>query len=129
MKFIKSLFLAIFIAFSSNVFSANSGVINVDPKIVGKTYLYDYGEYAYDITITSKDSLHWKLVKGSFEGPAKGDNPYMASQISDGVIFLSWREESGYQFFNIMNLITGILTTHADTDGMFINMGKVSLRK
>ena len=33
MKFIKSLFLAIFIAFSSNVFSANSGVINVDPKI------------------------------------------------------------------------------------------------
>ena len=119
----------VFIAFSCSVFAANSDVRNVDPKIVGKTYLYDYGDYAYNITVTSKDSLHWQLVKGSFEGPNKGVNPYIASQISDGIIFLSWKEESGYQFFNIMNLNTGILTTHADTDGMFINMGKVSLKE
>jgi hypothetical protein len=129
MKFIKRLFLAMLIAFSFNVFAANSDVINVDPKIIGKTYLYDYGGYAYNITITSKDSLHWQLVKGSFEGPDKGVNPYIASQISDGIIFISWKEESGYQFFNIMNLNTGILTTHADAGGMFINMGKVSLKE
>ncbi len=126
MKLIASILLSIITVFSCNSFAANN--IDVDLKIVGKTYLYDYGEYAYDITINSKKSLHWQLVKGSFEGPDKGDNPYIASNISDGVIFLSWKEESGYLFSNIMNLNTGKLTTHGITDGLYINMGKVSLK-
>lgn len=102
---------------------------NITPDIVGKTYLFDYGEYAYDITITSDKSLHWKLVKGSFEGPKIGKNPYLSSTIADGVLFISWKEESGYQFYNVMDLNTGKLTTHANADGMFVNMGKVSLKK
>jgi len=68
---------------------------NITPDIVGKTYLFDYGEYAYDISITSDKSLHWKLVKGSFEGPSTGDNPYLSSTIADGVLFISWKEERG----------------------------------
>jgi len=102
---------------------------NITPDIVGKTYLFDYGDYAYDITITSDKSLHWKLAKGSFEGPSTGDNPYLSSKIADGVVFISWKEESGYQFYNVMDLNTGKLTTHANADGLSVNMGKVTLKK
>ena len=114
---------------TTDLIAEESKVENVTSDIVGKTYLFDYGVYAYDITITSDKSLHWKLVKGSFEGPSTGDNPYLASTIADGVLFISWKEESGYQFYNVMDLNTGKLTTHANADGMSINMGKVSLKK
>uniref|UniRef100_UPI004056F954 MoaF-related domain-containing protein n=1 Tax=Candidatus Electrothrix sp. TaxID=2170559 RepID=UPI004056F954 len=114
---------------TTNLIAEESKVENITPDIVGKTYLFDYGEYAYDITITSDKSLHWKLVKGSFEGPSTGDNPYLSSKIADNVLFISWKEESGYQFYNVMDLNTGKLTTHANADGMSVNMGKVSLKK
>jgi len=115
--------------FSANLIAEDSKVENIKPNITGNTYLFDYGDYAYDITITSDKSLHWKLVKGSFEGPDNGDNSYLSSKIADGIIFLSWKEESGYQFYNLMNLNTGKLITHANADGMFVNMGTVSLKK
>lgn len=118
-----------FLLFSTDTIAGNSKVKNITPNIVGKTYLFDYDDYAYDITITSDRSLHWNLVKGSFEGPSSGNNPYLSSEIADGVIFLSWKEESGYQFYNLIDLNTGKLTTHANADGMSINMGKVSLKK
>ena len=50
--------------------------------------MFDYGTYAYDIKITSDKSLHWRLVKGNFDGPDSGDNPYLSSKIADGIIFL-----------------------------------------
>jgi hypothetical protein len=115
--------------FSMNAFAGDGDVKNIKPEITGKTFLFDYGAYAYDITVTSEDSLHWKLVKGSFEGPASGSNPYLASKLSDGIIFLSWKEESGMQFYNVMDLTTGKLTTHANADGLSVNMGTVSLKK
>lgn len=115
--------------FSTDLFAEDSKVKNIQPDIVGKTYLFNYSDYAYDITITSDKSLHWKLVRGSFEGPSTGDNPYLASKIADNVLFISWKEESGYQFYNIMDLNTGKLTTHANADGMSINQGEVSLKK
>lgn len=114
---------------TTDLIAEESKIENITPDIVGKTYLFDYGEYAYDITITSDKSLHWKLVKGSFEGPSTGDNPYLSSTIADNVVFISWKEKSGYQFYNVMDLNTGKLTTHANADGMFVNMGKVSLKK
>ncbi|MDM8566947.1 hypothetical protein QUF74_15020 [Candidatus Halobeggiatoa sp. HSG11] len=133
MNFIKSVtaLLILLLLFSGNLLAGDSKVNNIKPNIVGKTYLFDYGSYAYDITITSDKSLHWQLVKGTFEGPDKGNNPYLSSQIVDGIIYLSWKEESGMQFYNLMDLNTGKLTTHANllSDGMFINMRTVSLKK
>ena len=78
----------------------------------------------------SKDVLNWKLVKGKFEGPATGKNPYVASKIGNGLVYLSWKEESGYQFFNLMDFNTGTLTTHADVGdkNLSINMGKVTIK-
>ena len=114
---------------STNSMAEDNRAKNVKPDIVGKTYLFDYDSYAYDITIKSDSSLHWKLVKGSFEGPEKGDNPYLYSQIAEGILFLSWKEDSGYQFYNVMDLNTGKLTTHANADGLSINMGIVSLKE
>jgi len=114
---------------STNLIAGDSKVENIKPNIIGKTYLFDYGSYAYDINITSDKALNWKLVKGIFEGPDEGNNPYLSSQIADGIIYLSWKEESGMQFYNLMNLKTGKLTTHANADGMFVNMGTVSLKK
>ncbi len=118
-----------FLLFSTDLMAEDGNAKNITSDIVGKTYLFDYGEYAYDITITSDKSLHWKMVKGSFEGPSTGDNPYLSSKIADNVVFISWKEESGYQFYNVMDLNTGKLTTHANADGLSINMGKVSLKK
>lgn len=114
---------------STNLIAGDSKVKNIKPNIIGKTYLFDYGSYAYEITIISNKSLNWKLVKGKFEGPDEGNNSYLSSQIEDGIIYLSWKEESGMQFYNLMNLKTGKLTTHANADGMFVNMGTVSLKK
>ena len=114
---------------TTDLIAEEGKVENITPDIVGKTYLFDYGDYAYDITITSDKSLHWKLAKGSFEGPSTGDNPYLSSKIADGIVFISWKEESGYQFYNVMDLNTGKLTTHANADGLSVKMGKVSLKK
>ncbi len=80
----------------------------------------------YRVTIKS---LHWKLVKGSFEGPSTGGNSYLSNIIAGGVVFISWKEESGYQFYNVMDLNTGKLTTHANADVMSVNMGQVTLKK
>ncbi len=130
MKQILSVAIVVIISLcTTNLLAGDGKHENINPNIIGKTYLFDYGAYAYDITITSDISLHWKLVKGSFEGPDAGNNPYLASQIGNGMIFLSWKEESGYQFYNLMNLNSGKLTTHANADGMFINMGTVSVNK
>ena len=117
-----------FVFFPMHVFAGDGDEKNIRPDITGKTFLFDYGAYAYDITVTSEESLHWQLVKGSFEGPESGSNPYLASKISDGIIFLSWKEESGMQFYNVMDLTSGKLTTHANADGMSVNMGTVSIR-
>ncbi len=115
--------------FSTNLIAGDSKVENIKPNIVGKTYLFDYGAYAYDITITSDKLLHWKLVKGTFEGPDNGKNPYLSSEVADDIIFISWKEESGYQFYNLLNLNTGKLTTHANADDMSVNTGTVSLKR
>lgn len=114
---------------SSQSFAEDRRLENIKPNIAGETYLFDYGSYAYEITIASDEFLKWKLVKGEFDGPEKGSNSYLSSQIADGIIFLSWAEESGMQFYNIMNLNSGVLTTHANAHGLFINMGTVSIRK
>lgn len=128
-KFSAMVTSAALLVFSTNACAAD-GKVDLDKQsLVGKTYLFDYGDYAYDITITSEKSLHWSLVKGSFKGPKNGDNPYLLSEIADGVVFISWKEESGMQFYNVINWKTGKLTTHADADGMFLNTGTVLLKK
>ncbi|RLW69810.1 MAG: hypothetical protein B6D71_08860 [gamma proteobacterium symbiont of Stewartia floridana] len=128
-KILSAVTILIISLFTTSILAGSEKQENIKPNIVGKTFLYDYGDYAYEITITSDESLHWKLVKGSFEGPDAGNNPYLASQIGNGIIFLSWKEESGYQFYNLMNLNSGKLTTHANASGMSINMGTVSVKK
>ena len=121
--------LTVFLLCSTNLIAGDNEVEKIEPSIIGKTFLFDYGSYAYDITITSNKSLHWKLVKGSFEGPDQGNNSYLSSKIDDGIIFISWKEESGMQFYNLMDLNTGKLTTHANAGGMSVNMGTVSIKK
>ena len=130
MKTIRTIaMLAVFSLSSTNLIAGGNEVENIKPNIIGKTFLFDYGSYAYDIAITLNKSLHWKLVKGSFEGPDQGDNSYLSSKIDDGIIFISWKEESGMQFYNLLDLNTGKLTTHANADGMSVNMGTVSVKK
>lgn len=96
--------------------------------IVGQQYVIDYGAYAYEITVTSAESLHWQQIKGEADGPSSGDNPYLLSHIADGVIFLSWIEQNGMAFYNLMNFNTGKLITHANAGGSFINVGTVSVK-
>lgn len=126
---IKSAIIAALSVLSTNIIAGDAKAEEIRPSIIGKTYLFDYGDFAYDVTISSEKSLHWKLVKGSFEGsPDSGDNHYLLSKIANGIIFLSWKEESGMQYYNVINLKTGKLTTHGN-DGTYVNTGKVSTKK
>ncbi|MBZ0106784.1 MAG: hypothetical protein K8H84_14305 [Sulfuricella denitrificans] len=126
---IKSAIVAALFVLSTNVIAVDNKAEKIRPNIIGKTYVFDYGDFAYDVTISSDKSLHWKLVKGSFEGsPDNGDNPYLLSKIADGIIFLSWKEESGMQYYNVINFKTGKLTTHGN-DASYVNTGTVSSKK
>ncbi|WP_420632007.1 MoaF-related domain-containing protein [Candidatus Leptofilum sp.] len=103
--------------------------MSTELDIIGITYVFDYGDYSFDITIKSEDILHWELSEGTIEEPTSGENSYIASKIAKDIIFLSWKEESGFQVFNVMNLNTGELISHASADEIFLNPGKVTVRK
>jgi hypothetical protein len=93
---IKSSVVAALFMLSTNLIAGDTKAEEIRPNIIGKTYLFEYGDYAYDITISSDNSLHWKLVKGSFEGPDNGDNPYLLSKIADGIIFFRGKKKVEY---------------------------------
>lgn len=130
MNIIKILMVLLFTTLTNNVNAGENNMENTSPDLTGKIYLYDYGSYAYEINILSTQELHWKLVKGSFEGAVSGKNAYVISQISEDLIFISWMEDSGYKFYNLMDFKSGKLTTHADTGeaALSINLGKVSVK-
>ena len=92
--------------------------------IIGKTFDFDYGESAYSISIKTDSELHWELTKGEYPGPQKGDEKYYVSKVSDGIVFISWVENSGLGLYNIMNFNTHELITHAREKGVtYINKG------
>lgn len=95
-------------------------------NIIGKTFKFDYGDSAYAIFIKSDTILHWKLIKGEYEGIHEDDETYYLSHIADNIIFLSWVEASGLGLYNILNFNTNELTTHArESKETFINKGTV----
>ena len=105
-------------------------VAQEQPAITGHMYLFDYGHYAYQITIDSQSQLTWELVKGEFEGPKSESDDYVFSWIDENILLLSWVEKSGFGLSNSLNLNTGELITHGrQGDRVFVNPGKVSLLK
>ncbi|WP_068942762.1 phenolic acid decarboxylase [Chryseobacterium timonianum] len=93
---------------------------------VGKTFEFNYKEkFVYQIKFESDSMVKWKLVRGDFPGPKEETDPYIYSQISDHVVFISWVEKSGLGFSNILDFSTGKLTTHArQENSVHINPGK-----
>ena len=94
--------------------------------IIGKTYEFNYSdEYVYHIKFESDSTVNWKLVKGEFQGATEETDKYIATQVSENVLFVSWVEKSELGYCNIMDFNTNNLTTHARQDNsVFVNPGK-----
>jgi len=134
MDTIKKILLVIFLSvvFSSLIIFDNAPLLckeNKEPvMIIGKVFLFDYGQSSYSISIKSESELHWELIKGEHPGPQKGNEKYHVSKISDGIIFISWIESSGLGLYNVMNFNTNELTTHGSEKGMtYIYKGTVNV--
>ena len=63
-------------------------------NLVGKQFEFDYGDYAYAITIVSESELNWELTRGDYPGPKNGNEIYYLSGVTDEIIFISWVEAS-----------------------------------
>lgn len=95
---------------------------------IGKTYLFDYGDTAYEITLETETDVHWKLIKGDYPGPQEDLERYYLSEVADGVVLISWVEASGLGLYNVLNLNNGTLITHArEGDITHINKGTITL--
>ena len=94
--------------------------------IIGKTYEFNYSdEYVYHIKFESDSTVNWKLVKGEFPRATEETDKYIATQVSENVLFVSWVEKSELGYCNIMDFNTNNLTTHARQDNsVFVNPGK-----
>lgn len=94
--------------------------------IIGKTYEFNYSDqYVYHIKFKSDSTVNWKLIKGEFPGAIEETDKYISTQINENVLFVSWVEESGLGYCNIMDFSTNTLTTHARQDNsVFVNPGK-----
>lgn len=94
---------------------------------IGKTYLFDYGDTAYEITLETDKDLHWKLIKGDYPGPQEDLEQYYLSEITNGIVLISWVEANGLGLYNVLDLKTGRLTTHArEGDTTHVNKGTVT---
>ena len=94
--------------------------------LVGRTFDFNYADFAYAITFVSDEELHWKLTRGEYAGPSSGTDRYYASEIADGIVFVSWVEASGLSLSNVIDFRTRALTTHArDGDTTYINKGTI----
>ncbi|MCD9856817.1 phenolic acid decarboxylase [Epilithonimonas sp. JDS] len=105
----------------------NEKKVRTDVKgLIGKTYEFNYAEkYVYHIKFKSDSTVQWKLVKGEFPGTAEETDKYIATQISEDILFVSWVEESGFGYCNVMDFNTNNLTTHArHGNSVFVNPGK-----
>ena len=95
-------------------------------SIVGSKFTFDYGDSAYEISIRSETKLHWKLVKGQYDGPQEDTETYYLSRIAPGILFVSWVEASGLGLYNVLNFNDSTLTTHArQAAATHVNSGKV----
>ena len=95
-------------------------------NLVGKQFEFDYGDYAYAITIVSESELNWELTKGDYPGPKNGNETYYLSEVTDEITFISWVEASGLGVYNVLNFSSSELYTHArEKESTFVNIGKI----
>jgi len=124
MNTIKNIFLVIllYFSFTSLIIIADdppSCEENKNPiRIIGKAFNFDYGKFAYAISIKSDSELHWELIKGEHLGPQKGYEKYFVSKVSDGIVFISWIESNDLGLYSVMNFNTNELITHGSKKEM-----------
>lgn len=72
-------------------------------NIEGKSLVYDYGSYAYQLDFKSSDKLHWKCIKGDEKGK-EADETYSTQRLNDATFFISWVESDGLGVSQVLNL-------------------------
>jgi hypothetical protein len=59
---------------------------------VGKSFLFDYGDFVVRVRYLSGTRLEWERVKGPQVG-LKGEEEYGHSVVRDDVVFIWWQEK------------------------------------
>ena len=105
-----------------------SGVAEDKETLIGKQLSFDYGDYAYAITILSPSELNWRLTKGDYPGPKEGNETYFLTEITEDIAFISWVESSDLGIYTVINLKSSELFTHARDKGTtHVSVGTVTI--
>ncbi|WP_158839218.1 phenolic acid decarboxylase [Polaribacter sp. L3A8] len=72
-------------------------------SLKGKTFLYNYVDYQYEVSFKSENQLHWKCIKGNELGREE-DEHYKLQRINDYTLFISWVEKDGLGVSQVINL-------------------------
>jgi len=60
---------------------------------LGKSFLFDYGDFVVRVRYLSGTRLEWERVKGPQVG-LKGEEEYGHSAVRDDVVFIWWQEKN-----------------------------------
>lgn len=81
------------------------------PTLAGRAYEYEIGDYHLHIVFDGEDRLHWTYLKAP-EGQA-GKNALehleVLEHIRENVLLMEWKEESGVQVIDVLDLEKMIL--------------------
>lgn len=59
---------------------------------IGKTYLFNYGDFQVKVKYLSADTLRWEQIKGPVAG-AIAEEKFHSVEIRPNVYFISWQEK------------------------------------
>jgi hypothetical protein len=62
------------------------------PPHVGRSFLFDYGDFVVRVRYLSNDRLEWEQLKGPQVG-LKGEEQYGHSVVRSDVVFFWWQEK------------------------------------
>ncbi len=83
----------------------------------GRTFVFDYGEFAVKVFYVSDAELQWEQIKGSVAG-AKAEESYHFVRVRPAVYYFSWQEKD-----------TAVVTQVADFENRAVHTTYVSPEK
>ncbi|MEM9518804.1 MAG: hypothetical protein AAGA37_05775 [Actinomycetota bacterium] len=93
--------------------------------LIGRSVEFVYADETYLIEIVDGETLRWTRTRGESVGTTDIER-YVWSAIGDHRSMITWIEASGLGLSSVIDLHTGTLTTHANTDrDVFVNTGAV----
>ena len=70
---------------------------------IGKTLLFDYGEFAVRVHYISSSLLEWEQTKGDAPG-SKGEESYQAVELAPRMYLVWWQEKDASVISQVVDL-------------------------